>query len=243
MVHNSASFDVQGQDLVFGNGQSNMGPFGDLLSSWPPWQQLDPNLQFATPFRSNGLWVRGSDYVFPRGMLMLSVGAQMRARGLRPSVAVAFTGGASAADLWSTSSAYCAWSAARLAEVPRVRSSTLVWSQGETESGHGTGASWLTNTRLSIAALRAAVSMPSLHVIIVQLPKSWNPQLPILSDYLTEVRAAQATLVATDVHSSLICVPNVVTVDSGVHLGQFDLDRQAQLIADNIRARVPNTDW
>jgi hypothetical protein len=216
-----------------------MGDFGDLLGVWPSWQQRDPNYYLATPYVAGGIWVRGSEYDLVNGCLPLSLAGRMRVAGLRPVLIASWLAGNPASAFvpycTNTFGPYCAQ---RIAQLPSVRSVTLVWSQGEYEAALGDGALWLSNTRLSIAAMRSALGESNLHVVIIQLPKTWNPQAGNLANYLAEVRAAQETLVSTDAYASIVCALNVRTVNAGVHLGQFDLDRQARLVVSDIVARV-----
>jgi hypothetical protein len=96
---------------------------------------------------------------------------------------------------------------------------------------------WQADTAASVAAIRASLGTPTLHLTVIELPASYNPAPPITN--LGAARAAQESMVAADAHASIVGGSlNVTTVTSNIHLSQYDLDRQAQLVATDIRSRV-----
>lgn len=235
------------RDFVCGFGQSNMGTYGDPLNVWPQTQRYDESSGLASIFMYGdghvaggwGNWglARASSGVLAlRGMLMNSVAARMRGLGLRPSIAVQWHGGATAQECFNDMATVAPWFKQRYHELVSPRSATCVWSQGESEAALGTAADWLNWTQQSIAYLRNAMEMPDLHVILVQLAETYNPSMAL--PFLHDVRNAQQTLVLSDPNTSICSVKHVTTVTSGIHLGQYDLDRQAAIIAANIRSRI-----
>lgn len=228
------------RDLVLACGQSNLGAYGDFIDAWPQRERLDPSVGFASIFLDGGTWSNLSratpthNSTWTKGTLCHSLGGEMRAIGLRPSIAPYWVGGARSDVLLGLMSTIAPWLAQKTAELVGFRTIVLVWHQGETDFIEDTAAQWQANTEASIAAVRAAVGIPTLHVIVVQLPISYSPTLD--PTHIPEVRAAQAALVASDPYSSLVCVESVVTVTNNIHWSQNDQARLARLLASTIKS-------
>lgn len=101
----------------------------------------------------------------------------------------------------------------------------------------GTPSTWQADTATSVATIRSALGIPSLHLTVIQLCNSYTPGPDVT--YLPAARAAQASMVAADAHASIVGGSlDVTTVTSNIHLSQYDLDRQARLVASDIKSRV-----
>jgi hypothetical protein len=229
------------RDVVLGYGQSNMGCYGSLISAWPQRERYDRNVGIATTFMygygnlangwGDGSMLEASDVHNQNGhgMLMLSIAARMRDAGLRPSIAVQWHGGGSSTECLADMTTVAPWFATRYSQIIKPRSVCLVWSQGENETLYGTGAIWRADTEASIAAVRAALGMPTLRVFIIGIPITYTPEPAGSYTYRTEVRAAQAALVAADPYAVLIDPITVTSVIDGIHHDRDTHDRVAKM--------------
>jgi hypothetical protein len=222
------------RNLIFGCGQSNAGDYGGDLTAWPVRERLEANVAFSNDGYAVG-WESLADCIkyngglgFTRGTIWHSLGARMRDAGLRPAICAQWIGGARSETLLAGMGTIAPLFADRYAEQGLPRSVTLVWSQGEAEAAVDGPADWRSNTEASIAAIRVALALPTLPVIVLQLATSYTPGMDL--PYLTETRAEQAALVAADQYATLVDVGAVATATSGIHLDQPSLDRQARLI-------------
>jgi hypothetical protein len=231
------------RDLVIVVGQSNCGCYGDFLSVWPAREQQDRNWSVQNHtidddwHAGDAVAPDGFSSATPRGYLALSLAAQMRYSGLRPSICTVSIGGVNAADLrTAVTSTWAAYIAARVSTMVAPRSVNLVWSQGEAMLYEGTASTWQADTAASVSAIRTALGMPALHLTVIQLAATYTPGPEMIDN--PGARAAQASLVAADAYASIVGVADVATVTSNIHLGQYDLDRQAKLVAADIKSRI-----
>lgn len=160
------------------------------------------------------------------GCLVNSLAARMRDRGMLPAFLHQGYAGTHS-DYWYTNrSTIAAWYAARLAELTSPRVRCMLHFQGETDAMDGPGTTWQSNIAGLVAAIRSAVSLPTLPLIVVNISSvytSWT--------YLSQVRSGVAALAAADGHTTVIEPDNPTRVVDNVHLNQAALGRLAAQIA------------
>jgi hypothetical protein len=218
-------------DAVILVGQSNSMFSSSPESSWPLWQQSDKSslhcMQYYGLIDATESWGSMRQAIIGRGGFPWSLAAHMRHRGMVPAICQSSLGGTASA-YWNTNAAsVSAWIAARRAELTSPHVRAIVIYQGEDEAaGIHSYTTWRANWEAFVAAMRAAVSLPVLPVIVVKIPSNYTNYPD-----LVPLRAAQDAMVAADAHAvSVDCYPLPGFVDAD-HLDFAGIDTTARLVA------------
>lgn len=161
------------------------------------------------------------------GGLPWSLAQHMRTRGKVPAIAQ-FSQGGTPSTYWNTNAAgVSAWLAARMAELINPDIGAIVIYQGEDEAaGLHPYNLWKPNWDVFSAAMRAALGMPTLKIIVVKIPSNYT-----IYPNLTQLRAAQDAFVAADVNAvSVDCYP-LPGFSSPDHLDFAGINTTGRLIA------------